>query len=85
MSLKRSSQFAESRSQLIDAVMDGYVTWREQSAAVAAAYHDWTSALRDERATAFAAYAAALDREEQAACAYRRLIEEAAAAGSSTI
>ena len=67
-------------SVLIDAVMDGYVTWREASAAVEASYHRWRQASRDERAIAFDHYFAALDREEHAASEYRRLIELAEAA-----
>ena len=67
-------------SQLIDEVMDGYVTWREESAAVESAYHSWRSAGRDEEAVAFDDYFAALDREERAASEYRRLVELAEAA-----
>ena len=67
-------------SDLIDAVMDGYVTWREQSEAVEAAYRSWRRAAPDEREIAFDNYFAALDREEYAASEYRRLIELAEAA-----
>jgi hypothetical protein len=79
MSLKRSSTCAATRTQLIDAVMGGYVTWREESVAVEASYQYWSRAPRDARASAFAAYVAALDREERAAHAYGRLIEQTAA------
>jgi hypothetical protein len=78
MSLKRSSPYEAARTELIDAVMDAYVTWREESVAVAASYQRWNRAPRDARGTAFEAYVAALDREEHAASAYRRLIEQAA-------
>ena len=64
---------------LVDAVMDGYVTWREQSMAVTMTYAHWKCAPRDDRTTAFDAYLAALDCEEEAASAYRRLLEQAAA------
>jgi hypothetical protein len=67
-------------SDLIDAVMDGYVHWREESAAVEAAYRSWRQAAPDERAIAFDTYSAALDREEDAASEYRRLVELAEAA-----
>lgn len=63
-------------STLIDAVMDGYVAWRERSTAVEAAYCDWQAARREEEALAFITYCAALDREEDAAEEYRRLIEQ---------
>ncbi len=78
MNLKQPYQSAARRT-FLDGVIDGYVTWREESAAVTASYRSWDRAPRDERATAFAAYVAALDREEQAASAYRRLLERAAA------
>jgi hypothetical protein len=73
MNLKRSP-IAEPPSVLIDAVMDGYVAWREQSAVVRDAYGDWRRAAAGESGPAYAAYGAALDREERAADAYRRLI-----------
>jgi hypothetical protein len=63
-------------STLIDAVMDGYIDWREESTAVEAAYRDWHAARREEEALAFITYCAALDREEDAAERYRRLIEQ---------
>jgi hypothetical protein len=79
MSRKRSST-ASPISELIDAVMDGYVNWREESAAVEVAYHTWRAASPDRRTVAFEDYFAALDREERAASEYRRLIELAEAA-----
>jgi len=60
--------------------MCGYVTWREESLAVAATYESWTSARSDTRAIAFTEYVAALDREERAASEYQRLLKQAAAA-----
>ena len=76
MKLKRSP-VESPPSTLIDAVMDGYVAWREESAAVEAAYRDWQAANREDEAIAFIAYCGALDREERAADRYRRLIEQA--------
>ncbi len=76
MKLKRSVLDAPS-STLIDAMMDGYVSWREECAAVDKAYRDWLGARREDRADAFAAYSAALDREEYAAAEYRRLVDDA--------
>ncbi len=64
---------------LIDAVMDRYVTWRERSAAVELAYRDWSQAMPVDREPAYIAYAEALDREEQAACRYHALLDVAAA------
>jgi hypothetical protein len=73
------SSFAPSR-QLVDAVMDGYVSWREASAGVAQTYQAWGRAGADERAAAFDRYRMALDREERAAEDYRRLVEMVQAA-----
>jgi hypothetical protein len=61
--------------ELVDAIMDGYVSWREASAAAAAEYRRWTRASPRERAGAFDGYRAALDREERAAAEYQRLVE----------
>jgi hypothetical protein len=78
MGLKRSAAL-KPMSALIDAVMDGYVAWREASAAVEATYHRWRLAPLDERQVAFDRYFVALDREEEAASEYRRLVELAEA------
>jgi hypothetical protein len=79
MSRKRSSAMTRI-SDLIDAVMEGYVSWREESAAVETAYRSWRQAAPDEEAIAFDDYITALDREEHAASEYRRLVELAEAA-----
>jgi hypothetical protein len=70
----RRSPSAPSR-QLVDAVMDGYISWREASAAVASAYQAWQRADPAGEAQAFCLYHDALDREERAADEYRRLVE----------
>ena len=77
MNIKRVPVVSPPSSILIDAVVDGYVAWREENAAVEAAYRRWLAAGREERALAFAAYSAALDREEYAAAEYQRVIERA--------
>ena len=73
--MSTNAPIAPSR-QLIDAVVDMYVTWREACAAVDACYHRWTSAAPAKRASAFAAYVSALDREERVAGQYRLLLEQ---------
>jgi hypothetical protein len=73
MSVKRSP-FAPSR-QLVDAVMDGYVSWREANAASVSAYQVWKRAPADDRTGAFYRYRIELDNEERAANEYRRLVE----------
>jgi hypothetical protein len=59
---------------LIDAAVDSYVDWREESAAVRRAYRRWAGADRSERPGAFAAYVAALDQEERAGARYGQVI-----------
>ena len=54
-----------------------YVAWREETGTVETAYRNWLRAERQERDLAFAAYCAALDREEYAAAEYERLITAA--------
>jgi hypothetical protein len=58
------------RPELINRLMDVYVDWREECAAVRDAYVRWSSAAATDRTLAFAAYRAALDREESAARIY---------------
>jgi hypothetical protein len=55
--------------------MDSYVYWRDESRAVAESYRHWHSAPAPDRDAAFSDYFAALDREEEAACVYRRVVE----------
>jgi hypothetical protein len=76
MKLKRSINDPPT-SMIIDAMMDGYVSWREECAAVEKAYRDWLGARPEDRAAAFATYSDALDREEYAAAEYQRLVEDA--------
>jgi hypothetical protein len=61
--------------QAVDDVLDAYVGWREQCAAVWDAYGWWASATADDKAPAHAAYQAALDREEAAANVYATLVD----------
>jgi hypothetical protein len=62
----------------IDALLEGYVSWREACTAVWRAYEQWLGSDRGERALAYAAYLAALESEESAAGTYARHIERAA-------
>ncbi|HYB28183.1 MAG TPA: hypothetical protein VEF89_16325 [Solirubrobacteraceae bacterium] len=58
------------RPDLIDTMMDLYCEWRTECKAVQAAW-EWASrAAPCDRTAAFAAYTAALDREESACQAY---------------
>jgi hypothetical protein len=65
--------------QLADEAIRVYIDWREESAAVWDAFDQWESTRDVDAATAFAAYRAALDREECAARAYAELLERVAA------
>ena len=58
-----------------DALIEGYVAWREASAEVRVAYDRWAGCDRLDHNLASASYLAALDREQKAACVYERLIE----------
>ncbi len=75
----RSCSFSTTSSELIDAVMDVYVTWRERCVAVEMSYRLWSCSAPEERALAYSGYTAALDREERAADEYRRLLDRATA------
>jgi hypothetical protein len=57
---------------LIDDLMDAYLGWCGESAAVETAYQRWSIAPAADAAGTFAAYVAALDREELASVEYAR-------------
>ena len=58
------------RPDLVDLLIDLYCDWRMECAEVRAAYARFSNAPPADRAVTFAAYAAALDREESACDAY---------------
>lgn len=70
-------------NQLIDAMIDVYVSWREECAAVAWSYVNWGHTERPDKHLAFCAHIAALDREAQAAACYRRATERIASRAAS--
>jgi hypothetical protein len=57
-----------------DALVEGYVAWRETSADVRAAYERWRTCTACDRHLDFEGYLAALEREEHAARVYERLV-----------
>ena len=65
------------KRRLGDALIDLYVDWREECSAVQLAYEGWREASKEDREAAFAAYNAALDREERASDIYADLIRQA--------
>jgi hypothetical protein len=64
---------ARRRKRLIDEAIRAYVGWREECVAVWDTYRRWVSAEAGDAALAFAAYMAALDREERASGTYAQL------------
>jgi hypothetical protein len=54
----------------VDALLDHYVSWREECESVRVAYQRWDGAERSDSRLAYAGYLAALDREEHAARTY---------------
>jgi hypothetical protein len=65
-------------------LMDVYADWREETSALEDAYERWSSAPEADRALAFAAYKAALDREEQASIVYRNHLRRDQLAGGQS-
>ena len=55
----------------VDALIETYVEWWEECAVLERAYERWTDSERADGRLAYAAYRAALDREEKAAAAYQ--------------
>jgi hypothetical protein len=76
MNLKRAPRTHLARLERLDALMDSYLHWRDESREVAESYRKWRCASRLGRDGAFDEYLAALDREEHAACGYRRVVEQ---------
>jgi hypothetical protein len=78
---------AQVRPDAIDRLIEVYCEWREECAEVQAAYERFSSATADNRALAFVAYTAALDREAAAARFYEgqvnRLMLDAPRGGSA--
>ena len=68
---KRSDEHTR---RLIDDAWDAYADWRQESMSVVDAYGRWASSPAADAGLAFAAYVAALDREEQAERSYANLI-----------
>jgi len=61
-------------AELVDRLMQLYCAWRQECWEVRAAYDQFTAAPGGERALAYAAYRAALDREESAANEYAQQV-----------
>jgi hypothetical protein len=66
------------RPHLIDDLMDLYVEWREECAAVREAYAHWAHVPSMQKEPAFVAYRFALDREERASAVYADRVDHVA-------
>jgi hypothetical protein len=60
---------------IVNELLLAYIEWREESAEVSDAYRWWAIAPAEDAVCRYAAYQAALDREEAAADAYTELTE----------
>lgn len=78
MNFKRTPRRAHRRLDRLDALMDSYIDWRNETRAVTESYREWALADRSDRGIAFERYATALDLEEKAAARYRRELESMA-------
>ena len=67
---------------LVDRLVELYCDWRTECAAVRASYGRLSGAPASERELAFAAFSAALDREESAAETYAAHLELIASLGT---
>jgi hypothetical protein len=67
----------------IDALLELYVSWREECDAVQEAYRCWAGSGRGRRRLAYAGYVSALDREDHAARAYAEHSDRLLVAGST--
>ena len=60
---------------IVNELLLAYIEWREESAEVWDAYRWWAMAPAEDAVCSYAAYLAAVDREEEAAKTYAELIE----------
>lgn len=64
----------------VDTLIESYVEWREECETVQTAYDRWTASERCDRALGYAAYHAALEREQKAAAVYQSVATRLAGA-----
>jgi hypothetical protein len=65
----------EAERTAIDGFIESYVAWLEECEAAHSSYRCWRECGRENRAFAFVAFQAALDREEKAARVYEQRTE----------
>jgi hypothetical protein len=64
------------QQRLVDDMVDAYVQWGDECAAVQSAYDLWSHAAADDEDLAFGAYEAALDEEERSSQTYADLVKQ---------
>jgi hypothetical protein len=75
-------RFSQARyEQAVDRLVAAYIDWREESVAAREAYRRCDTTQEHGARHAFAAYFAALDREERAAAEYAACVEQVCALG----
>jgi predicted glycosyl hydrolase (DUF1957 family) len=78
----RRQRFSQARYEgAVDRLVAAYVDWREEFIAARDAYSRYDATRGQEHRHAFAAYFAALDREERAAAEYAACVEQVYALG----
>ena len=77
---RKAATLAQPAPDLVDEMIERYITWRKRRTAVREAYASWHAAASHDRDRAFHAYVAALDREQWAAERYERAVERSVAA-----
>jgi hypothetical protein len=73
-----------SHKQVVDKLIDAYVSWREACLRVSDAYGAWAGETGGGATTAFRWYMATLDQEERAAEVYAGMARRAGQLPSST-
>ncbi len=71
-------------AHVVDRLIELYCDWRSECWEVRSAYERFTAATADDRALAYAAYRAALDREESAADVYAEQMTRVASLAGHT-
>ncbi|HEY1514817.1 MAG TPA: hypothetical protein VGF91_00260 [Solirubrobacteraceae bacterium] len=74
---------ANVQAELVDRLIELYCDWRAECWAVRSAYGQFTAASAEDRTLAYAAYRAALDREEAAADVYAEQLTVVASRAST--
>jgi hypothetical protein len=71
------------QKELVDRLIEAYVTWREACLRVSDAYGSWARETGPGATSEFGRYMAELEREERAADVYARLVRRAGQLASS--